>query len=254
MMNVLLVDDEDLALDRLRKLLAPFPDVTVVGEARDGEEAIQKILDLRPDVVFLDIQMPKAGGLEVVRSMAAPRPKVVFCTGYDQYAVEAFELHALDYLLKPVTRPRLAQTLERLRAKSPQEWDVGVEGAARAAGVGDDRFLVRAGNKFRVVARAEVEYFSSEDGSSSLHTAAEQFAMAPTLNVLEARLNPNQFFRVSRAAIVNLDRVVEVVLVVGDGEVRLKSGKRLPVSRRRLQALLAHLGGREVPATGRDEE
>lgn len=247
MMNVLLVDDEDLALDRLRKLLAPFPDVTVVGEARDGEEAIQKVLDLRPDVVFLDIQMPKAGGLEVVRSMGSPRPKVVFCTGYDQYAVEAFELHALDYLLKPVTRPRLAQTLERLRATSAQEWDVGVEGVARAAPMGDDRFLVRAGNRFRVIARAEVEYFSSEDGSSSLHAATEQFAMAPTLNVLEARLNPHQFFRISRAAIVNLECVLEVCLVLGDGEVRMKSGTRLPVSRRRLQALLAHLGGREVP-------
>jgi two-component system LytT family response regulator len=250
MMNVLLVDDEDLALDRLRKLLAPFPDVNVVGEARDGEEALQRILELRPDVVFLDIQMPKAGGLEVVRSMASPRPKIVFCTGYDQYAVEAFELHALDYLLKPVTRPRLAQTLDRLRSTPAQVWDAGVEGVAHAAGLGDDRFLVRAGKGFRVVPRTEVEYFSSEDGSSSLHTAGEQFAMAPTLNVLEGRLGAAHFHRISRAAIVNLEHVLEVCMIMGDGEVRMRSGARLPVSRRRLQALLARLGGREVPGAG----
>jgi two-component system LytT family response regulator len=251
MMSVLLVDDEDLALDRLRKLLLPLPDVTVVGVARDGEEALQKVSELRPDVVFLDIQMPKAGGLEVVRAMASPRPKVVFCTGYDQYAVEAFELHALDYLLKPVTRQRLAQTLDRLRATPAQDWDVGVEGVAQAAGFVSDRFLVRAGNRFRVITRPEVEYFSSEDGTTALHTATERFDMAPTLNLLEAQLDPGQFFRTSRSAIVSLENVREVDPILGGyGEVRMRGGARLPVSRRRLQELLARLAGRKAPGPG----
>jgi len=111
-MNVLLADDEELARTRLRKLLAGYGDVIVVGEAGDGEEAIQQVAELRPDAVFLDIKMPGADGLEVVRSLGSRRPKIVFCTAFDEYAVEAFELHAVDYLLKPVTRARLAVCID----------------------------------------------------------------------------------------------------------------------------------------------
>ena len=113
MIRVLLVDDEQPARDRLRQLLAPHDDVEIVGEAEDGESAIEKILEVAPRLVFLDIQMPGCSGIEVAASLAAPRPQIVFCTAYDEYAVDAFELHAVDYLLKPVNRARMGKALDR---------------------------------------------------------------------------------------------------------------------------------------------
>jgi two-component system LytT family response regulator len=247
-MNVLLADDEELARSRLRKLLAAYGDVAVVGEAGDGEEAIQQVAELRPDAVFLDIKMPGADGLEVVRSLGSRRPKIVFCTAFDEYAVEAFELHAVDYLLKPVTRARLAVCIERLRGIPAAEWDAAVERIAGSA-AGATRFLARCGAKYRVVDRKEVEYFSFEDGSTALHTAAGRFAMDPTLNVLQGRLDPHQFFRISRGVIVRLDAVLEVTpLIGGYGEVRLRNGARFPVSRRRFRKLIEELGGHPAEA------
>jgi two-component system LytT family response regulator len=245
-MKVLLVDDEELALARLRKLLAAYDDVIVVGEAGDGEQAIQAVAELRPDAVFLDIKMPGADGLEVVRSLGSRRPKIVFCTAFDEYAVEAFELHAVDYLLKPVTRARLAVCIEHLRRIPAAEWDVAVERIAGSA-AGATRFLARYGAKYRVVGQREVEYFSFEEGLTALHTATGRFAMDPTLNVLESRLDPDQFFRISRGVIVRLDAVLEVApLVGGYGEVRLRNGMCFPVSRRRFRNLLEKLEGRRT--------
>jgi len=245
-MKVLLVDDEELALARLRKLLAAYDDVIVVGEAGDGEQAIQAVAELRPDAVFLDIKMPGADGLEVVRSLGSRRPKIVFCTAFDEYAVEAFELHAVDYLLKPVTRARLAVCIEHLRRIPAAEWDVAVERIAGSA-AGATRFLARYGTKYRVVGQREVEYFSFEEGLTALHTATGRFAMDPTLNVLESRLDPDQFFRISRGVIVRLDAVLEVApLVGGYGEVRLRNGMCFPVSRRRFRNLLEKLEGRRT--------
>ena len=125
MIEALLVDDEELARQRLRKLLAAFTDVNVIAEAEDGEEAMQKIAERRPGVVFLDIEMPGAGGLEIVRSLGSPRPRIVFCTGYDQYAVEAFELHAVDICsnLLPANAwnaPSTASASRRIRSGSPR--------------------------------------------------------------------------------------------------------------------------------------
>ena len=115
MVRALLVDDEQPARERLRRLLAAFDDLEVVGEAEDGEQAIEQILELKPDLVFLDIQMPGCSGMEVAASMPSPRPKIVFCTAFEEYAVDAFELHAVDYLLKPINRARLARALQRVR-------------------------------------------------------------------------------------------------------------------------------------------
>jgi DNA-binding LytR/AlgR family response regulator len=245
MMRALIVDDEELARNRLRKLLSACRDVTVVGEACDGEQAMLEIAKLKPHVVFLDIRMPGADGIEIARSLRSPRPKIVFCTAYDEYAVDAFEVHAVDYLLKPVTRVRLAHCIERLRQIPAAEWDSSVERVAGRQGAGATRFLARCGAKYRVVTQKEVEYFSFEDGLSTLHTASGRFLMDPTLNTLESRLNPACFFRISRCFIVRLDSVLEVSpLAGGFGEVLLRCGARLQVSRRRFRQLLAHLDGR----------
>jgi len=245
--TLLVVDDEELARNRLRKLLSACGDVTVVGEACDGEEAMQKIAKLQPQIVFLDIRMPGADGMEIARSLRSPRPKIVFCTAYDEYAVDAFEVHAVDYLLKPVTRVRLTRCIERLRLTPAAEWDTSVEKVAGGQGTSATRFLARCGAKYRVVAQKEVEYFSFEEGLSTLHTASGRFLMEPTLNTLESHLDPAHFFRISRSSIVRLDSILEVSpLAGGFAEVLLRSGARLQVSRRRFRQLLAHLDGREL--------
>jgi two-component system LytT family response regulator len=144
MIRVLLVDDEPPARDRLRQLLAGHDDVTIAGEAEDGVEAIERVAELAPDLLMLDIQMPGCSGLEVAASLPHPRPAIVFCTAYEQYAVDAFEVHAVDYLLKPVNRARLQAALDRVRAATPAR-DAAIDRAIRRPPLAPLRFLARKG-------------------------------------------------------------------------------------------------------------
>jgi len=242
-LRVLLVDDEPAARDRLRQLLAAFEDVAIAGEAGDGEEAIERITSLKPDVVFLDIQMPGCNGMEVAASLPGPRPRIVFCTAYEQYAVDAFELHAVDYLLKPVTRARLKEAIERLRALPGTATRTAIDSATKSAGAWPARFLARTGSRYTVVPAAEVVCFLSEDGLTRLRTAGARYWMQPSLNELESRLDPGGFFRISRSAIVSLDAVREVHPLPGGGAtVALSNGDKLEASRRRLASLMQKLG------------
>jgi len=234
MIRTLIVDDEEPARERLRRLLSAAGDVEVVAEAEDGERALAQAIELAPQLLFLDIQMPGCSGLEVAASLPSPRPHVIFCTAFDQYAVDAFELNAVDYLLKPVSRERLERALEKVRAGHPGERPL--ERVTRA--LPPRRFVAKRGRGYHVVAARDVVAFVSEDGLTKLLTAAEHFWIPPTLNDLEARLDPRQFYRVSRAAIVNLDLIQEIVPAGdGQGDVVLKGGLRLEVSRRRFQRL-----------------
>jgi two-component system LytT family response regulator len=243
-MKILLVDDEQLARERLAELLRPFEDVAVVGEAEDGEQAIEKIIELRPDLVFMDIQMPGCSGIDVVASLPQPRPRIIFCTAFDQYAIDAFELEALDYLLKPVTRARLARALDRIRSAPTEAGPPSAGRVERVGGKAPTRFLAKRGNKFRVVPQQEVACFTSEEGLTRLCTREQEYWMQPTLSELEGRVDPGVFFRISRAAMVNLNWIDEVVpLVGGYGEVALKNGTRLEVSRRRMKELVQALEG-----------
>lgn len=243
MIRCLLVDDEAPARDRLREMLAVHDDVTVVGEAADGAEALERVNALRPDLVFLDIQMPGATGLEVAASLAAPRPRIVFCTAFDTHAVDAFELQALDYLLKPVSRERLASTLTRVRAVPAAQAEAALARTPRP-----QRFLARSGTRWLVLAAADVASFTSEGGLTLVRAAGKTAWMQPTLLDLEARLDPEAFVRISRSALVQLAHVTEVVpQPSGGGEIVLRDGTRLDISRRRLPDLLARLSG---PATG----
>jgi two-component system LytT family response regulator len=241
MIRALLVDDEAPARERLRRLLGEVPDVEIAGEAEDGERAMEEIARLTPDVVFLDIQMPGCTGMEVAASLPLPRPHIVFCTAFDEYAVDAFELSAVDYLLKPINRARLAQALERIRAGRGSDDAIG---RAMRAGPPPSRFLGRRGATYRVVQGRDVLCFVSEDGMTKLRAPDQQYWMPPTLNDLEARLDARHFFRVSRSAIVNLDAIREVAPGAGGhGEVTLKDGSKLEVSRRRFRELTDRLGG-----------
>src|SRR5262245_16405140 len=147
-LRALLIDDEAPARERLRQLLSSFPDLEIAGEAADGQEAIEMIEALKPDVLFLDIQMPGCGGMEVAASLAAPRPRIVFCTAFEEYGVDAFELHAVDYLLKPVSRARIAEAVERLRSLPAAGREASIEQAARAARAWPTRFLAKSGARY----------------------------------------------------------------------------------------------------------
>jgi DNA-binding LytR/AlgR family response regulator len=235
-MRVLIADDEAPARARLRQLLAAHPDVEIVAEAETGTETMQLAAEHRPDLLLLDIQMPGCSGIDVAASLPEPRPHVVFCTAFDEHAVDAFELNAIDYLLKPIGRARLAQALDRARTPAPQP------GVLNRAGR-PTRFLVKSAGKYVVVGENRVLYFASEDGLTKLVADTGHYWMDPTLNELEQRLDGARFFRVSRAALINLNAAAEVFpLPGGSGEVLLKNGHRLEVSRRRFRELLEALG------------
>jgi two-component system LytT family response regulator len=233
-MRVLIADDEAPARARLRQLLAAHPDVEIVSEAETGTQAMELAGEHKPDLLLLDIQMPGCTGIDVAACLPEPRPHIVFCTAFDQHAVDAFELNAIDYLLKPISRARLAQALDRARASAPQPT---LNRAPRPA-----RFLVKSAAHYVVVGESRVLYFASEDGLTKLVADAGQYWMDPTLNELEQRLDPARFFRISRAALINLNAVAEIFpLPGGSGEALLKNGHRLEVSRRRYRELLEAL-------------
>src|SRR5262245_43680978 len=244
MIRTLVIDDEQPARERLKQLLSAHPDVEVIGEADDGVEAAERIAELSPDLVLLDIQMPGASGLDVAASLGKPRPAVIFCTAFDQYAVDAFELSALDYLLKPVNRARLAAALERVRSASVKSAgrDRALEQLTQASGMAPTRFLAKRGNRFRVVPASDVVAFTFVAGITHLLTAAGQLTMQPTLASLSRRLDAESFFQVSRNAIIRLDAVKEArPFTDGTGEIFLANGQTMTVARRRWRALLDRL-------------
>jgi two-component system LytT family response regulator len=245
MIRAVLVDDEQPARERLRQLLAAHADVEVVGEAEDGVQAAERIAELQPDVAFLDIQMPGASGLDVAASLGVQRPLVVFCTAFDQYAVDAFELSATDYLLKPVNRARLAAALDRIRLATRSDgFTRSLASATREAGLSPTRFLARRGSRYKVVPLADVIAFTFTDGVTHVITPTETLSMQPTLAALGRRLDPARFCQVSRTVLVHLDAVREArPFSDGAGEVLLSNGQTVAVTRRRWRALVDRLEG-----------
>ena len=242
-MRVLIADDEAPARARLRQLLASHEDVEIAGEAETGVDAMHMAVETRPDLLLLDIQMPGCTGIDVAACLPQPRPHIVFCTAYDQHAVDAFELHAVDYLLKPISRARLAQALERVRSLGAASREQMADRAVNMR-TAPMRFLVKSAQSYIVIPEARVLFFASEGGLTRLVGETGQYWMDPTLNELEQRLDGARFFRISRAALISLNAAAEVhPLPGGSGEVVLKNGQRLEVSRRRLQDLLRALGG-----------
>jgi two-component system LytT family response regulator len=251
MMRVLLVDDEPAARRGLRRLLAGLPDVAVVGECEDGEAAVAGIAALAPDLVFLDIQMPGLDGFGVIDAVGLARmPPVVFVTAYDEFALKAFEVHALDYLLKPVDEQRLQAVVERARARLPE---AGADWAARLASTLETlglqrpprwcrRLAIRGNGRVVLLDVAEVDYVSAAGNYVEVHEGRKAHLLRETLLRLEARLDPERFARVSRSAIVNIDRVRELQpMFNGDFVVLLKDGTQVAGSRRHREALLSLL-------------
>lgn len=225
MIRALVVDDEQPARERLRQLLSGFDDVEILAEAQDGEQAIEQILELEPDLVFLDIQMPGCSGLEVAASLPSPGPKIIFCTAYEEYAVDAFELRAVDYLLKPVSRTRLHHAIEWARTFEADTARGELDRRTSAGEMYPTRFLAKRGKRYVVVSRQDVLFFESEGGLTKLQTADHHCWMQPTLEDLERRVNPAHFCRASRSVLVNLDAVREVVALTAV-RARSETGER----------------------------
>jgi DNA-binding LytR/AlgR family response regulator len=215
--NALLADDEAAARARLRRMLGNHPDVTVAAEAHDGLDALEKIETLRPDLVFLDIEMPGLGGLEVVRSIPAqvPVPLVIFATGYDQHALKAFEVNALAYLLKPVEADRLAQAVDRARrlsaaAESRESERRNLLRAARQQPAALRRLICRSRDRMVLLPVEQILWFRVEDGVVRAGSAAECFHVHFTIGELEASLPREMYFRARRDTLVNLTKIREI--------------------------------------------
>jgi two-component system LytT family response regulator len=247
MMRILIVDDEAPTRARLHQMLASHTDIEVVGEAETGVQAMEMASQLRPDVMLLDIQMPCSSGIDVAACLPQPRPQVIFCTAYDQYAIEAFELDAVDYLMKPVSRARLGQALDRVRSRLGSGVDSresALDQVLQRQRNGPVRFLARSGGHYVVIVESRVLYFGTEGSLTRLVADSGQYWMDPSLNDLERRLDPARFFRISRAALINLNAVTKVTPESGgSGEVMLRNGQSLEVSRRRFRDLMHALSG-----------
>jgi two-component system LytT family response regulator len=257
MIRALIADDEPLARGVVRGLLTGYADVEVVGESRNGVEALGAIRQLAPDLVFLDVQMPDLDGFGVLESLAGECvPAVVFVTAYDEFAVRAFEEAALDYLVKPFTDERFHRTMARARrhvggansgelARSLATLVERVEARARPAS-GDyvQRILVSSGNRSVSVRVPDVLWVEADDYYARLHAAGASFLVRQSLSSLEGQLDPARFVRVHRGAIVNIDRVRELIRGErGQLDLCLEDGSRISVSERRRDTVLARFGG-----------
>jgi two-component system, LytTR family, response regulator len=227
--RALIVDDEPLARRGIRQLLGAYPDVTVVGECRDGREAVRALATERPDLVFLDVEMPGLDGLDVIGVHGAERmPLIVFITAHQEYAVRAFEAQALDYLVKPLSEARFRTTMtrlhQRLRSRPPS--------ARIAVPSADGQILLDTG---------DIDWIEAEDDHAVIHVGTARHCVRQSLAALEARLERQGFVRVHRSAIVRLDRVREVRTYEGETLLALRDGSELPVSRRRVSRVKALL-------------
>lgn len=255
-LRVLLADDEPAVRDELRHVLGGIDGVLVAAECRNGEEALAGIRSGGIDAALLDVRMPGLTGVEVLAALdEGARPPTAFVTAHDEFAVRAFELHAVDYLLKPFDEARVRLTIARLRQRAaprafaPHE---GIEAALRAlleaAPRHPDRFVVSRGGRLRVVAAADVEWIEAADNYVRLHGGGEGSLLRETLRSLESRLDPRRFARVHRSAIVNLARVRDLrPLPSGDWEIALAGGDRVPMSRIYRDAVLQRLAGDRRP-------
>jgi two-component system, LytTR family, response regulator len=262
MIRALIADDEPLARRGIRQLLQAHPDVAVVGECRDGRETLRALDALAPDLLFLDVQMPELDGFAVLGARGAERmPAVVFVTAYDEFAVRAFETHALDYLVKPVSEARFAAALGRVRerlrsaealalarqlrallATRAEHVHGGAPGAPAAFRASDDagarqaarRLVVPTAVGDLVLDVGEIEWIQADDYYAAVYALGRRHLIRESLASLEARLDPARFVRVHRSAIVAIDRVRELRTgASGESAVVLRDGTRVPVSRRR---------------------
>jgi two-component system LytT family response regulator len=234
-MKALLIDDERLARQELRNLLAPYNEIQIVGEANNAETAIESIKQLKPDVIFLDIQMPGKNGFELLEEISGV-PEVVFVTAYDEYAIRAFEINALDYLLKPVQASRLAETVKKILNKETVD---KTESREQIQALNDDdQVFVKDGEKCWFVKLSDIRLFESEGNYVRVYFDKNRPLILRSLNNLDERLNNRTFFRASRKHIINLKWVESIENWFNGGlMVKLRNGEQVEISRRQAAKL-----------------
>jgi two-component system, LytTR family, response regulator len=241
--RTLIIDDEALARDRLRQLLASNPEVELIAECADGKQAVRRIGELSPDLIFLDVQMPELDGFGVLEAISdKAMPVIVFVTAHDKFALKAFEVHAVDYLLKPFDRERfegaLQHALEQVKKKAAgslahQQQQEALVAELRPPPKAPDRIAVKSGAHIVWLSFDEIDWIESADNYVELHVGAKSHLLRETLNALEERLPDDKFVRISRSAMVNASKVKELHrMIYGGYEVVLRTGARLRLSRR----------------------
>ncbi|MGC3980439.1 MAG: LytTR family DNA-binding domain-containing protein [Steroidobacteraceae bacterium] len=270
-LRVLIVDDESLAREHIKELLKAMPSVSIVGEAVNGLNAVKAIKELAPDLVFMDVQMPGLSGIDVVRQIGPDlMPITIFVTAYDHYAVNAFDLAAVDYLLKPFDDDRFDRAVQRARTlhEMRDSTEMGVNfrkaldylNAARPTSKEDhqaaeyvERIAIESRGQVRMVITTDIEYITASGPYVELHVGAKTHLVRTRMQSLEAKLDPKMFFRIHRSVIVHLNRI-DVLLrqAGGDYSLRLKNGMTFPVSRNRIEELEHWMGVPEdVPRASR---
>ncbi len=238
-MRVMIVDDEQLARGVLREYLGAHADIEIVGECANGFEAVKAIAELAPELVFLDIQMPKLNGFEVVE-LAGASTRYIFVTAYEQYAIKAFEVHAVDYLLKPVSQQRLDVALAHARSSpAPALEGVLQEAAKRPL----ERVLIKDGARVHVIAAADIDFIEAQDDYVQISAGGKGWLKNQRLAELEAQLDGGRFVRIHRSYIVNVERMARIEQAGKDSHAAvLQDGRRIPISRSGYQKLRSLLG------------
>ncbi len=244
-MRALIVDDENLARDRLKRLLEKFSDVEIVGEASDGLKALEEVERLKPDVIFLDIEMPELDGLSVADAIKNNGPSVIFVTAYNEHALKAFEVSALDYIVKPINEVRLEEAIKKLRARKTKISADYTKLLESISGQGLRRFAVKCGAKFVVFDPSEISAIIARDHYAAIILKDKEFLADDSIESLIERLNPQQFIRIHRGAAINVGYLKELeregdrkyVAVLSDPQ-----KTRVPVARERLAELKSKLG------------
>ena len=237
-LRVVIVDDEPPARARLRRLLKAHDAVEIAAECGDGAAAVQAIESAQPDLVLLDVQMPELDGFEVLRALDMPRlPAVIFVTAFDSYALRAFEVHALDYVVKPVEAARFDRALSHARQRISEQRSAGdgltnlIRELARDR-VRLKRIPVRSEGRVKVIDLADVDWMSAADNYVTLHVGGQEYLVRDTMSALERRLDASDFVRVHRSTIVRVDRIAELLPDLhGDYRIRLKNGTEVALSR-----------------------
>ena len=254
-MRAIIVDDEELARQLLAEYLRDIGDIEITAECANGFEAVKAIAECKPDIVFLDVQMPKLDGFEVLELIDPANIAVIFVTAYDQYAMRAFDANAVDYLLKPFGVDRLRKTLEKIRQRlgnpraevssATARSEISPADLASAARSPDQRLtriVVKDGTRVHIIPLAKLDYVEAQDDYIALHSEKKNYLKQQTISNLEAQLDPNRFVRIHRSYIVNLERIARIEPYTKDSRVAvLLDGTQLPVSRSgnaRLQILL----------------
>jgi two-component system LytT family response regulator len=233
--RAVIVDDEELARQVIREMLKPHAEIEVVAECANGFDAVRSVAELKPDLIFLDIQMPKLDGFEVLELIGNDFA-VIFATAYDEHALRAFEVHAVDYLLKPFRAERFNEALlrgkERIGKKMPAAAPEELAAAARGRGQYVERIVVKDGTRVQIIPVAKLDYAEAQDDYVALASVGKKYLKQQTISSLEASLDPKSFVRVHRSYLVNLERVTRLEPYGKDTHVVILSdGARLPVSR-----------------------